>query len=328
MSNRTVCLFVLIVALCVLSRLVSPRETFVSSKNKLFVLQKPVTDFTMTNLSETTTVGYLKDYHRHIFEKLYAMFNENTFKPPTYVKLKEYDIDAVDVLLYVNEGVYIPRSKYKHVDFYMQDRKRFLTHFSDFEYVVYTDNNTSIYALAESPSSREDVVLKQSESLSNEYNFVLEYAINGKYQELDINTNNIVLYQNNILDLEVKVGDRILLKNQRYGFMNGVYTVTKVNNYIHMESRVDVPSKREVCIDEDLDEHPEYTNQYTCEFDKDLRGNPKEKQMVWDARCRRNMECPFFDTDNQYTGQCNKGGYCEMPYNVEQISFTKYQSKQ
>lgn len=326
MSNRIVGLFVLIVALCVFSHLVSPRETFVSSKNNFFVLQKPSTDFTMTNISETTTVGYLKVYHRHIFEKLYAMFNDNVFKP-TYVKLEEYDIDAVDLLLYVNDGVYIPRSKYKHVNFYMRDKKRFRTHFTDFEYVVYTDNNTSTYVLAESPT-RDDIVLKQSESLSKEYNFVLEYAINGKYQELDIDTNYIVLYQNNILDLEVKVGDRILLKNQRYGFMNGVYTVTKVNNYIHMESRVDVPSKREVCIDEDQDEHPEYTNQYTCEFDKDLRGNPKEKQMVWDARCRRNTECPFFDTDNQYTGQCNKGGYCDMPYNVEQISFTKYQSKQ
>ena len=50
--------------------------------------------------------------------------------------------------------------------------------------------------------------------------------------------------------------------------------------------------------------------------------------MTWDARCRRNMECPFFDYDNEYGGGCESGGYCEMPYNVKQISFTKYKNEQ
>lgn len=324
-----------VVALLLLPFPRKEEESFVESGgNKFFVLQKSSTDFTMSNLRETTKIGYVKDYHRHIFEKVYAMFNEKEEAPePTYVKLEDSDdLDTVDILLYVNDGVYIPRSKYKHVDFYMQDKKSFKNHFSDLDYVVYTDNNNSVYVLAEfnydPDATHHNIVLTQSESLSKEYNFVLEYAINGKYHEVDMNTNRIVLYQNTILDLQVRVGDRILLRNQRYEFMNGVYTVTKVNNYIHMESRVSVPSKREVCIDEDLNEHPEYLNKYTCEFENDLRGVQKDRNMVWDARCRRNQECPFFDTDDHYAGQCNKGGYCDMPYDVEQISFTKYRTKQ
>ena len=44
---------------------------------------------------------------------------------------------------------------------------------------------------------------------------------------------------------------------------------------------------------------------------------------MWDAPCEYNDECPFYD-DVSGRGMCKSSGYCEMPLNVRQDSFTKY----
>lgn len=325
MFNKIILLIILVIAICVLK---ANKETFVNiNKNKFFILQKMSTEYTMETITETTKIGYTKEYHRYLFEKVYNMFNAEGVVL-NFVKLEGYSMDNVDILVYVDDSVYLSKSKYKFVNYYMKDKKYFRKHFDNFEYVVYTDNNDSIYVMVESDYQGEDIELKQSESLSNEYHFVLEYSINGKYIEVDMNTNRVILYQDNILGLEVKEDDKILLKNQRYEFMNGEYIVTKVNKYIHMEGYVNVQPKMEVCMDEDYKEYNEYSNKHSCEYKNDLTGNPKAVNMTWDARCRRNMECPFFDPDDEYSGYCDKGGYCEMPYEVKQISFTKYKKKE
>jgi hypothetical protein len=304
------------------------RESFVSTnKNKFFVLQKASTDYTMSTIKKTTTIGYTKDYHKYLFEKVYTMFNTNNLTL-NFVKLEEYGVDDVDILIYVNDSVYLEKSKYKHIDFYMKDKKYLRQHLDNFEYVVYTDNNASVYVLVESDNQGTNIELEQLETVSDVYNFVLEYAINGKYTEVDMGTNRIVLYQDSILGLNVEEDDTILLKNQRFEFMNGVYTVTKVNKYIHMERSVPLKSKTEVCMDEDLKEHMEYSNKHSCEYKNDLTGNPKKEALTWDARCRRNIECPFYDPESDHFGACDKGGYCEMPHNVKQISFTKYKKEE
>ena len=52
-------------------------------------------------------------------------------------------------------------------------------------------------------------------------------------------------------------------------------------------------------------------------------GSKKTKSMTWDARCLRHHECPFFNYDGEYGGECDNG-YCKFPPGLKQISYKKY----
>jgi hypothetical protein len=50
---------------------------------------------------------------------------------------------------------------------------------------------------------------------------------------------------------------------------------------------------------------------------------------VWDTRCVRDAECPFFQANTQtpnYRGAC-LNGYCEMPYGVQPRGFRGYRGQ-
>ena len=308
------------------------KEAFRSGRNKFFMLHHKSKDTMYINaLSESvSTVGYTNDEERTLFKQLYKLHNDDD-REFEYIKMREDEMDltSVDILLYVNDAVYL--SDYVLIDYYSDDLIRRKTHLRDYEFILHNDVNTSVFVILISNYTRlqnyDPITLDPRETTSTEYNFEIEYGINGKYRELDINTNEIILYQNRIADLKVMIGDRVLLKNQRYSYMNGVYVVKEINKYIRMvNDNVKVLPRNEVCIDENLEEHVYYKNKQSCEFKNNYIGEEKKVEMTWDARCRRNMECPFFDYDNEYGGGCQSGGYCEMPYNVKQISFTKYKN--
>jgi hypothetical protein len=212
------------------------------------------------------------------------------------------------------------------IDYYTKNEYLMGKYFKDYYYSVYNDIGNSVLVLSmnKSQSTNTSIVLGQKVLLSSKYNFIIENNINGKYRETNLNTNIIVLRQNKLLNLDVFVGDKILIRNQRFDFFNGEYEVIKVNKYIHMRRDVHLLPQYHVCMDENMQELSEYQNKESCEHENDLLGVKKQFPSNWDARCRRNMECPFFNEDEDYSGQCAKGGACVMPHDVKQIAFTKY----
>ena len=49
---------------------------------------------------------------------------------------------------------------------------------------------------------------------------------------------------------------------------------------------------------------------------------------VWDAPCKVNAECPFYQANQRYEnyyGGCVGSGYCEMPVGVRRVGYRKYQ---
>lgn len=326
------------------------KETFISKNltpRKFFVLQRKhvnpsfvLTDtlhpnhskktYTINTIDSKCVIGYTNANEKRLLMKLIRLHdptrNIHDFK---FKKLQKatFDDPTIDILLYTNDAVFL--KKYLIIDYYIKlTQDEINEYFKNYTFVVYNDINNSHLVLQETNTTvveekNDDIELIQKESLSNEYHFVIENTINGKYRETDMHTNEITLFQNKLANLEVHVNDQIQLKNQRYSYMNGIYTVYKVNKYIHMRmSNIKTIPKHFVCMDEDLKEQPKYTNKPSCLHENDHAGDKKTKSMVWDARCSRNTECPFFEDDYEY--YCTSNGYCIMPKNVKQISFTKY----
>lgn len=308
-------------------------ESFVfETDKKFFILQHDKRDnitYTINNINDCTRIGYMDPEHIDIFERIYKMTNnEDNSMRFNYVKLQNPRIEDVDILLYVNDAIYV--KDYKIINYFTVNRVLKDKYFKNYSFVVHNDVGRSVLVLSTKtfsnlPSTETNNInnTPQRVSISDKYNFVIEDNINGKYSETDMNTSTITLYQNKLLDLEVKVGDTILVKNQPYDFFNGEYVVSNVNRYILMSKNVELPPALNVCVDENMNELPEYKNKESCEHHNDLLGMKKAVPANWDARCRRNMECPFFNEDDNYTGQCYDGT-CFMPYEVQQISFTKY----
>ena len=324
MFLKTILLFLslLFVTSVICSRI--NRERFINEQyDKFFVLwvssqsNESNDIITMNSIGESTVIGYRTNEEKYLFERLYRIHNDKLIKFD-YKKLTEQDIDQqIDILLYTNDSIYL--SNYVIIDYYLNNIQN---QFQNYEFVVYNDNNNSTLVLQRKPNQSKIIELEQKVLLSNDYNFVIENNINGRYVEKDLNTNEITLFQNKLLNLEVKIDDLILLRKQKYPYMNGVYKVYKVDRHVYMlREDIVVLNKHDVCIDEDMVEHPEYTNKMSCEHENDLFGEKKNKIMTWDSRCRRNMECPFYDEEYKYP--C-VDGYCEMPGGVKQISFTKY----
>jgi hypothetical protein len=75
-----------------------------------------------------------------------------------------------------------------------------------------------------------------------------------------------------------------------------------------------------VCYNNDA-----YTRKDFCEGETGYYGETKPRG-TWDKPCFKDEECPFFKANTNYPnsrGGCEKG-YCEMPINVQQISYRRY----
>jgi hypothetical protein len=65
-----------------------------------------------------------------------------------------------------------------------------------------------------------------------------------------------------------------------------------------------------------------------CEDTKDVYGNEKEVG-VWDRRCKKDAECPFFQKNKNYPnrrGGCIDG-LCELPVNAKRTSYRTYDTQ-
>jgi hypothetical protein len=78
-------------------------------------------------------------------------------------------------------------------------------------------------------------------------------------------------------------------------------------------ARITSDLKTEYDGNEECFGNPNIMNKVICE----------KSGFVWDARCKHNSECPFFDS-KRGTGGCNLG-YCEVPLGVERVAFKQYE---
>lgn len=317
--------FLLCISLYVISK--DKLETFKQkyyNNRKLFILQSKNTFMTLTNMDiSIVKIGYKFEYEKQLFVFIYNQHNCSNIKlkDVDFVREKSISFSKVNILMY--SGEFVPEEyDVKIMDYF----KNTIDH-PLYEFVVYNHVNMTymVFGLWKTKTVRDTSQshLDQQVTYDKRFNFVIENDINGKYFEKKLNTNKIILYQNKLDNLDVKKGDSILFRNQKLDFINGVYNVYKVDKYIHLLQHVDVLPKYNACIDENLVERPEYNNKYSCEHPKDMNGKDKNIRMKWDSRCRRNIECPFFDKDNNYSGQC-KNGYCDVPLGYKSISFKHY----
>jgi hypothetical protein len=61
-----------------------------------------------------------------------------------------------------------------------------------------------------------------------------------------------------------------------------------------------------------------------CNSNYTPTGELKPSKTVWDKRCTRNEECPFFSKHSMSERGGCKDGFCELPIGVQRTSFMKY----
>lgn len=67
-------------------------------------------------------------------------------------------------------------------------------------------------------------------------------------------------------------------------------------------------------------------NKFECDSYYTKEGNPKSYYSIWDKKCAKNEECPYYKKNTRYEnsrGGCINGN-CELPIGVKKIGFTKY----
>ena len=73
-----------------------------------------------------------------------------------------------------------------------------------------------------------------------------------------------------------------------------------------------------------------YSTVEECEATTDEYGNSKEAA-IFDNKCEQNSDCPFYLGNTNYEntrGGCQDDGFCELPVNVQSISYKDYYDEQ
>lgn len=276
----------------------------------LFILQKYNGIFTIDSLPRSCKIGYKSDLSLKLFQYILELHKiDIKYLRPRFVKTN--DLTKVDIILY--ENAYNDVSKSKIVDYY-SPKNVFHKHLSKYKYGVYnTKENSHLLFITNSITSHKPIQLFPRVSFNPKYNFVIETSIDGRFKEKDVNTNQIILNGNTINDLEVRVGDTILITNQKDVFIEGEYTVVSVSkSNISMEMNVHLPKKDFHCFSSYPSILYNLVSKTQCMFDN--------RKNVWDHKCRRDIECPEF-IDQKAT--C-LNGMCKIPIYHEQISYRKY----
>lgn len=129
-----------------------------------------------------------------------------------------------------------------------------------------------------------------------------------------------------IKDLPLVVGSKVVLKSQDREEENGTYKVVVGKR---MQKAQAIPKPQE---------NPTYDNRYEC-YDQpliknrglcisnyDATGKSPKPVMIWDRRCERNEECPFYQANKNYKnyfGGCIDG-YCQVPVGVTPLGYRQY----
>jgi hypothetical protein len=162
--------------------------------------------------------------------------------------------------------------------------------------------------------------------IKENYNTVKYYYIKTKEAA---NPNNIIDKPNNIYISS----DYSLLPIMRYNI------ISSIENFI---TRLEMPSDYLDAIKENYNVsdknnkgegfygcygNSEIKNKFECDSYYKIDGTPKTYYSLWDKKCVRNEECPYYKSNSNYVndrGGCINNGYCEFPVGVKRLGFTKY----
>lgn len=162
--------------------------------------------------------------------------------------------------------------------------------------------------------------------IKENYNTVKYYYIKTKEAA---NPNNIIDKPNNIYISS----DYSLLPIMSYNI------VSSVENFI---TRLEMPSDYLEAVKENYNVsdinnkgmgfhgcygNSEIKNKFECDSYYNIDGTPKNYYSLWDKKCVKNDECPYYKSNNNYInnrGGCINNGYCEFPVGVKRLGFTKY----
>jgi hypothetical protein len=162
--------------------------------------------------------------------------------------------------------------------------------------------------------------------IKENYNTVKYYYIKTKEA---IDPNNIINKSNNIYINS----DYSLLPIMSYNI------VSSVENFI---TRLEMPSDYLEAVKENYNVsninnkgmgfygcygNNEIKNKFECDSYYKIDGTPKNYYSIWDKKCVKNEECPYYKSNNNYInnrGGCINNGYCEFPVGVKRLGFTKY----
>jgi hypothetical protein len=146
--------------------------------------------------------------------------------------------------------------------------------------------------------------------------------VDGYYRAKD---GTLELTSSMIKGLPITMNSTIILKQQDRTEENGTYKVVspkmlqkKVANVIHENPTFD---HRYECYDQPL-----IKSRGLCISSFDADGIRPKPKMIWDRRCERNEECPFYQSNKNYKnyfGGCIDG-FCQMPLGVKPLGYRQY----
>lgn len=278
----------------------------------------PITHLDMLTPS-TYNVGILKHHLKKEFINIYKLNNCNIFPNSKFsfiTKNADFFIDSGDPNI-------LDRNKYKFIQYF----PKHLAKIHDSRFHVWNGFDISMLLLRDGYVINKSKLPKPLISFDENHHFVISNNINGKHYQISRNTDILILFDTYLSELEIELGDLILLKDQYYHFMNGTYKVTKVfSNYVMLKRHINLYETEYRCVDDNFELNNDEKIRESCEHEYDVHGQKREKMLQWDARCQRNMECPLYDTDDKYSFGCHNG-FCSFPDHLEPISYTKYKQK-
>lgn len=147
---------------------------------------------------------------------------------------------------------------------------------------------------------------------------------NGLYYVVEKTSRQTTILRKYVLKQEMPSG-KVYQKGDR------VYD-QKTKTYFIVDSNGRLVEEKKDSEDKTLDPRyecynaPHISNRGLCESAFDEMGIPKSKMTIWDRRCEKNEECPFYQANKNYMnyqGGCING-YCQFPIGVRATSYRTY----
>jgi hypothetical protein len=291
-----------------------------------YILQQKNSVFKIDTIPNDARVGYLNENDKKLFKSiLQANQLDISQTKHVYIKRKEIDFSNLDIFLYSGsdtvvstEGFleFVPITYFpslpEYTDLFLKDYVFDLILFETGHIFLINTSKKKTHVLVPEP-------LK--ESVGKTSMFQIEGEFNGTYTQRSMNDDEILLVGKQISGINVLVGDTVLIKDNPREKVDGLYSVITVGKNIVLNKKVDPNIPEKVCVDENMVEQSKYVTKDMCENELDVIGEEKKLRMVWDSRCVRDFECPFYRDDNKM--DC-ESGYCKLPVSVTRASYKKY----
>ena len=269
-----------------------------SSSKYFFILQNEDNNITIHTLNNYQ-IGYMNESDLPIFQKITQLqptsidINKLQYKKQGQITTSLWN--DVDILLFngTREEMQKKVPNYKLIEYFPKDTYRIETLFPRSHFDVYSDSKTSTFLLNLSKKNPSFYIYQTEQivEFDPKYAFVLSGKINGEYTQISFNEDIIIMNEQKIDNLEVRLGEKILIKDQEFNDVNGVYIVTETQPALILQKKHDIQKNQPICVNNDGTHYFEYTSKYSCEHPNNVHGTPKKEPLKWATVCQRDYEC-------------------------------------